>query len=67
MTLCRNSRTRRGSISVDEVARNRRFEWARLNMSVGGVVFGRYIKLGRGTGCARYRGSSWVAERGREV
>lgn len=31
----------------------RRFEWMRLNKRVGGDVLGRYIRLGRGEGCAR--------------
>jgi hypothetical protein len=39
----------------------------RLKSSVGGLVFGRYIREGRGWGCARYRGRIWAAERGREV
>ena len=39
----------------------------RLKTRVGGDVFGRYIRFGRGVGYARYRGRSWDAGRGREV
>lgn len=39
----------------------------RLNNSVGGEVFGRYIKFGLGAGCAIYRGKSCEAVSGREV
>jgi hypothetical protein len=41
MTLCRNSRTRRGSISEEDVARKRRLAWMRLKIRVGGLVLGR--------------------------
>jgi len=67
MTRCRNSSASRGSISVEEVRRKRRLQWMRLNTRVGGEVFGRYIRFGRGVGCPRYKGRSWGAVRGREV
>lgn len=67
MTRCKNSSARRGSISVDEVSKYKRLAWNRLKTRVGGDVFGRYMRFGRGTGYARYRGSSWGAERGRDV
>jgi hypothetical protein len=38
----------------------------RLKTSVGGDVFGRYIRFGRGIGCPRYRERSCGAVRGRE-
>jgi hypothetical protein len=66
-TLCRNSRARRGSISEDDVIMKRRLACLRLKRRVGGFVFGRYIKDGRGAGWARYRGRMFWAERGREV
>jgi hypothetical protein len=50
MIRCRNSSASRGSISVEEVSRKRRLEWMRLKTRVGGEVFGRYIRFGRGVG-----------------
>ena len=49
---CKHSRASKGSISVDEVRRKRRFAWMRLKTRVGGEVFGRYIRFGRGVECA---------------
>lgn len=67
MTLCKNSRASNGSISEDDVRRKSRFACIRLKRSVGGLVFGRYIKEGLGAGCERYRGRMCVADGGREV
>jgi hypothetical protein len=53
MTRCKNSSTNNGSISEDEVARYRRLACVRLNTRVGGFVFGRYMRFGRGVVCSR--------------
>lgn len=52
-TRCRNSRTRSGSISVDDVARKSRLACSRLKTSVAGLVLARQTRLGRGAGCSR--------------
>jgi hypothetical protein len=35
---------------VEELSRKRRLEWMRLKRRVGGEVFGRYNRFGRGVG-----------------
>lgn len=39
----------------------------KLKTRVGGELFGRKIRLGRGSECALYRRRSWEAVSGREV
>lgn len=52
-TRCRNSRTKRGSVSTLLGARSNKFEAVIENTVAGGDVLGRYIKEGRGAGWAR--------------
>lgn len=49
------------------MTRRRRLAWTRLKTSVGGLVFGRWMRFGRGGGWSRKRGSRCVADRGRPV
>ena len=53
MTRCRNSRTNKGSVSVETGDRNKRLLCVTEKRTVGGLILGRYINEGRGVECAR--------------
>lgn len=53
MTRCKNSRTNKGSISVDTGDKNKRLELSTEKSKVGGLTLGRCIKEGLGVGCSR--------------
>ena len=53
MTRCKNSRTNKGSVSVETGDRNKRLLCVTEKRTVGGFILGRYINEGRGVECAR--------------